>query len=83
MRRWSERTIIVLVMQTVDNSLRVVRRRGLFEAAVYRVKLDVSGDFVVPDPATWAPKDATILWDTARALLEHSHHRDLNGHSFN
>jgi cholesterol oxidase len=27
-RRWSERTIILLVMQTLDNSIRVVRRRG-------------------------------------------------------
>jgi cholesterol oxidase len=29
-RRWSERTIILLVMQTHDNSLNVVRRRGPF-----------------------------------------------------
>jgi cholesterol oxidase len=29
-RRWSERSIIVLVMQSLDNSLRVFRRRGLF-----------------------------------------------------
>lgn len=29
-RRWSERTVILLVMQSLDNSLRVVRRRGLF-----------------------------------------------------
>jgi len=27
-RRWSERTIILLVMQSLDNSIRVVRRRG-------------------------------------------------------
>jgi cholesterol oxidase len=29
-RNWSERTIIALVMQTLDNSLTVRRRRGLF-----------------------------------------------------
>ncbi|MBW3662367.1 MAG: GMC family oxidoreductase [Actinobacteria bacterium] len=29
-RRWSERTIIVLVMQSLDNSLQVFRKRGLF-----------------------------------------------------
>jgi cholesterol oxidase len=29
-RRWSERTVILLVMQSLDNSLRVVRKRGLF-----------------------------------------------------
>ncbi len=28
-RRWSERSVILLVMQSIDNSLRVVRRRGL------------------------------------------------------
>ena len=27
-RRWSERTIILLVMQSLDNSLRIMRRRG-------------------------------------------------------
>ncbi len=31
-RRWSERTVILLVMQSVDNSLRVVRKRGLLGA---------------------------------------------------
>jgi len=29
-RRWSERTVITLVMQTLDNSLTVFRKRGLF-----------------------------------------------------
>lgn len=29
-RRWSERTVIVLVMQTLDNSIRVFRKKGLF-----------------------------------------------------
>lgn len=29
-RRWSERTVIALVMQTLDNSITVRRRRGLF-----------------------------------------------------
>jgi cholesterol oxidase len=28
--RWSERTIILLVMQSLDNSIRIRRRRGLF-----------------------------------------------------
>lgn len=28
-RRWSERTVILLVMQSVDNSLRVFRKKGL------------------------------------------------------
>jgi cholesterol oxidase len=29
-RRWSERTVILLTMQSLDNSLRVIPRRGLF-----------------------------------------------------
>jgi cholesterol oxidase len=29
-RRWSERTVILLVMQSLDNSLRLLRRRGRF-----------------------------------------------------
>ena len=29
-RRWSERTVILLVMQSRDNSIRMLRRRGLF-----------------------------------------------------
>ncbi|NNF10886.1 MAG: GMC family oxidoreductase [Acidimicrobiia bacterium] len=29
-RRWSERTVILLVMQSIDSSLRVFRRKGLF-----------------------------------------------------
>jgi cholesterol oxidase len=29
-RRWSERSVILLVMQSRDNSLRLLRRRGLF-----------------------------------------------------
>jgi cholesterol oxidase len=29
-RRWSERSVILLVMQSLDTSIRVVRRRGIF-----------------------------------------------------
>jgi inner membrane protein len=55
-----------------------LRRRGLFEAVVYRANLDVSGDFVVPDPAEWAPKGATILWDAARVMLDVRDRRSLS-----
>jgi cholesterol oxidase len=30
LRRWSERSVILLVMQSLDNSLRVFRKKGLF-----------------------------------------------------
>jgi inner membrane protein len=55
-----------------------LRRRGLFEAAVYRAKVDVSGDFVIPDPAEWAPKGAIIRWDAARVLLDVRDRRSLS-----
>jgi inner membrane protein len=56
-----------------------LRRRGLFEAAVYRAKLDISGDFVIPDTMAWAtPKGSTILWDQARVLLDVRDRRSLS-----
>lgn len=33
-RRWSERTVILLVMQSIDNSLRVFRKQGVFGARI-------------------------------------------------
>jgi cholesterol oxidase len=52
---WSERTIIVLVMQSLDNSLTVFRKRGLFGA-----KLSSKPGHGEPNP-TWIPagNDAT------------------------
>lgn len=47
-KRWSERTVILLVMQTVDNSLRVVRRKGRFGTWL---STEQSG---TPNP-TWLP----------------------------
>jgi cholesterol oxidase len=54
-RHWSERTIIVLVMQSLDNSLTVFRKRGLFGA-----KLASRQGHGEPNP-TWIPagNDAT------------------------
>ena len=55
-----------------------LRRRGLFEAVVYRAMIDVSGSFVVPDPSEWAPKGAEIRWDAARLLLDVRDRRSLD-----
>jgi cholesterol oxidase len=54
-RHWSERTIIVLVMQSLDNSLTVFRKKGLFGA-----KLSSRQGHGEPNP-TWVPagNDAT------------------------
>jgi cholesterol oxidase len=60
LRGWSERTIIVLVMQSIDNSLTVRRRRGLF------------GERLVTSPGhgesnpTWIPAGNEVT----RALAE-------------
>ncbi len=48
-RQWSERTVILLVMQTLDNSLQVVRRRGLFGG-----RLTTRSGHGEPNP-TWIP----------------------------
>ena len=48
-RRWSERTVIALVMQTFDNSITVRRKRGLFGA-----KLTSSEGHGEPNPR-WIP----------------------------
>jgi cholesterol oxidase len=48
-RRWSEQTIIVLVMQSLDNSLTVFRKRGLFGK-----KLTSRQGHGEPNP-TWIP----------------------------
>ncbi len=36
-RRWAERSVILLVMQSYDNSLRVLRKRGMFGARLTSV----------------------------------------------
>ncbi|HEY9493307.1 MAG TPA: GMC family oxidoreductase [Intrasporangium sp.] len=49
-RRWSERTIIALVMQTTDNSINVRRRRGLLGA-----RLTSTQGYGAPNP-TYIPE---------------------------
>jgi cholesterol oxidase len=51
-RRWSERTIIVLVMQTLDNSIKVTRKRRPFSRKFGELRSAV--DTGEPNP-TWIP----------------------------
>jgi cholesterol oxidase len=60
-RRWSERSVILLTMQTVDNSLRVVRRRGLLGR-----RLTTRPGHGEPNP-TWIP----VANQAARHAAEH------------
>ena len=48
-RRWSERTVILLVMQSLDNSLQVISRKGLFGR-----RLTTRQGHGQPNP-TWIP----------------------------
>lgn len=59
-RRWSERTVILLVMQSLDNSLQVVRRRGPFGR-----RLTTRPGHGAPNP-TWIP----VANEAARAAAE-------------
>ena len=43
--------------------------RGIYEAAVYTSRLDVSGRFSAPDFSDWNMDDATILWEEATVAV--------------
>ncbi|MFP4310459.1 MAG: GMC oxidoreductase [Nitriliruptoraceae bacterium] len=60
-RRWSERSVILLTMQTVDNSLRVIRRRGLLGR-----RLTTRPGHGEPNP-TWIP----VANQAARHAADH------------
>ena len=60
-RRWSERTVILLVMQSIDNSLRVFHKKGLFGP-----RLTSAHDTGKPSP-TYLP----VANQAARAGAEH------------
>jgi cholesterol oxidase len=60
-RRWSERTVMLLVMQSIDNSLRVFTKKGLFGT-----RLTSAHDTGKPNP-TYLP----VANRAARAGAEH------------
>jgi len=62
LRGWSERTIIVLVMQSLDNSLAVRRKRGLFGE-----RLVTSQGHGEPNP-TWIPAGNDVTRRLARRI---------------
>jgi cholesterol oxidase len=61
-RRWSERTIIALVMQTADNSIELVARRGRF-GPILRSRAG-DGD----PPPRWIPEGHTAVRSVARRI---------------
>ena len=62
LRGWSERTIIVLVMQSLDNSLTVRRKRGLFGE-----RLVTSPGHGQPNP-TWIPVGNEVTRRVAKRI---------------
>ncbi|MGH3097983.1 MAG: FAD-dependent oxidoreductase [Streptosporangiales bacterium] len=62
-RRWSERTVIALVMQTLDNSLTVLGRRGPFG----RYRLTSRQGHGEPNP-TWIPAGHEAVRRLARVI---------------
>ncbi len=73
-RRWSERTIIALVMQSLDNSLTVRAKRGLGG----RIRLTSRQGHGVPNP-TWFPQASAGVRAMVRALSAATGVRTLEG----
>jgi inner membrane protein len=46
-----------------------VRHRGIFSIPVYRIKLDVEGEFLQPSFSAWEIDPANVMWDRAQLLL--------------
>lgn len=60
-RRWSERTVVLLVMQSIDNSLRIIRKKGWF-----RTRLTSAHDTGKPNP-----RYLPVANEAARAAAAH------------
>ena len=73
-RRWSERTVVALVMQSVDNSLTVRGRRGRFG----RVRLTSRQGHGEPNP-TWFPQASKGVRALCAALARHTGVRAVPG----
>lgn len=71
--RWSERTIIALVMQTLDNSITVSGKRRFG-----KVRLTSTQGHGVPNPK-WIPQGHTAIRAMAARLGEVSHAKALAG----
>lgn len=53
------------------------RRRGLFEATVYRLNLEIAGSFVLPSDAARQDPALILAWDRARLALGLSDQRSV------
>jgi inner membrane protein len=54
-----------------------VRYRGIFEVPVYRLDLEVSGDFEKPDFSDWDVESDAILWERSHLVVKISDARSI------
>ena len=74
LRGWSERTVIALVMQSLDNSLVVRAKKGLGG----RIRLTSRQGHGVPNP-TWFPEASAAVRAMTRALAAATGQRAIEG----
>ncbi|MCB9947404.1 MAG: cell envelope integrity protein CreD [Rhodospirillaceae bacterium] len=53
------------------------RRRGIFEAVVYRLEVEITGTFVLPAAPDWLDGTVTVDWSRARLALGLSDQRSI------
>src|SRR5262245_1978996 len=78
--QWREKAHFLPESLRIEGPVRPeLRRRGIFEAVLYRANLRVSGVFARPDPqvfAGWGVAEGDVLWDEATVTVGLS---DLRG----
>lgn len=75
-----EEDSVVLLPDDYDLTGRVIpetRRRGIFDAVVYRLQLDISGSFVLPPDTPLSDPSLAVDWDGARLALGLSDQRSV------
>jgi inner membrane protein len=62
-------TLLPERLQTRGKIESEVRYRGIFSVPVYRIKLDVEGEFLQPGFAAWEIDPADVMWDRTQLFL--------------
>jgi len=70
-------TLLPERLQTRGKIESEVRYRGIFSIPVYRIKLDVEGEFLQPNFSSWEIEPTNVIWDRAQLLIEISDPRAI------